>query len=52
MEHELSVTRIINVCCDKCGSEDLAIPNAERRDDPILCNACGADNGTLATLEE
>ena len=52
MEYNFSGQAVVNVCCDKCGSDDVAIPNAERSLDPILCNSCGADNGSLALLDQ
>ena len=52
MEYNFAGRAIVNVCCDKCGSDDVAIPNAEQSLDPIPCNACGADNGSLALLDQ
>jgi hypothetical protein len=52
MKDGLPVNVTVEIHCDKCGSEDITIPKPDRRLDSIVCNTCGADNGTLAALEQ
>lgn len=42
----------IEVTCDKCGSEDVSIPEPDSSIDPIMCNCCGANLGSRAALDE
>lgn len=42
----------IDVTCDKCGSENVFIPEADAPSDLIVCNSCGAQHGTRAALDE
>jgi ribosomal protein S27E len=52
MEERTHFTVPVTVRCDKCGSDDIFVPEPEGSNDAITCNACGADLGTRAALDE
>ena len=52
MKEGFSVDIRIDVDCQKCGSENVTIPETEGSLDAIVCNRCGANNGTRAALDD
>lgn len=52
MEYLTRETVQVAVRCDKCGSDNVSIPETEGSSDAITCNDCGADLGTRAALDE
>lgn len=52
MKNDTVVDVTVEVRCEHCRSEDVTIPERVGSLDSIICNACGADNGTRAALDE
>lgn len=50
MKDTVNVT--IDVSCNKCGSENVSIPEPEGSLDPITCLDCGAKLGTRRALDK
>ncbi len=42
----------VDVSCNKCGSENVTIPETQGSLDPIVCSDCGAELGTRRALDE
>ena len=42
----------VELHCGQCGSANLSLPAREDEAARILCNDCGAEQGTLAELRE
>lgn len=40
----------VEINCEICGSANYSLPAGEAGDGKILCNDCGADQGTLGEL--
>jgi hypothetical protein len=42
----------VEINCEICGSANYSLPAGEADDGKLLCNDCGADQGTLGELKE
>lgn len=40
----------VEINCEACGSANYSLPEGAGEDAPILCNDCGADQGSVAEL--
>ena len=40
----------VEIHCESCGSANYSLPEGSGEDAPILCNDCGADQGSVAEL--
>lgn len=40
----------VEIHCESCGSANYSLPEGSAEDAPILCNDCGADQGSVAEL--
>lgn len=41
----------VEINCDICGSANYRLPAGHADDGTVLCNDCGADQGTLGELK-
>lgn len=41
----------VEINCENCGSANYSLPAGEGDDGNVLCNDCGADQGTLGALK-
>lgn len=41
----------VEIHCEACGSANYSLPEGAAEDAPILCNDCGADQGSVAALK-
>ena len=41
----------VEINCEICGSANYSLPAGEADDGIVLCNDCGADQGSLAELK-
>jgi hypothetical protein len=41
----------VEINCEACGSANYSLPDGAAEDAPILCNDCGADQGSVAELK-
>ena len=41
----------VEIHCESCGSANYSLPEGVAEDAPILCNDCGADQGSVADLK-
>jgi hypothetical protein len=41
----------VEINCEICGSANYSLPTGEADDGQVLCNDCGADQGTLGELK-
>jgi hypothetical protein len=41
----------VEINCEICGSANYRLPAGEADDGVVLCNDCGADQGTLGALK-
>ena len=41
----------VEINCDICGSANYRLPAGHADDGAVLCNDCGADQGTLGELK-
>ena len=41
----------VEINCDICGSANYSLPAGEADDGTVLCNDCGADQGSLGDLK-
>lgn len=40
----------VEIHCESCGSANYSLPGGTGEDAPILCNDCGAEQGSVAEL--
>jgi hypothetical protein len=48
---EFSMDVSVEIHCEACGSANYSLPDGAAEDAPILCNDCGADQGSVAELK-
>ena len=41
---------IVEIHCETCGSANYSLPGGHEDDGPIVCNDCGAPQGTIGEL--
>lgn len=41
----------VEINCEICGSANYSLPAGEADDGAVLCNDCGADQGSLGALK-
>jgi hypothetical protein len=41
----------VEINCEACGSANYSLPDGAAEDAQILCNDCGADQGSVAELK-
>jgi len=41
----------VEIHCEACGSANYSLPNGAAEESAILCNDCGADQGSVAALK-
>lgn len=41
----------VEINCEICGSANYSLPAGQADDGAVLCNDCGADQGTLGELK-
>ena len=41
----------VEINCELCGSANYSLPAGEAAEGAVICNACGADQGSLAELK-
>jgi len=41
----------VEINCEACGSANYSLPGGEADDAAILCNDCGADQGSLGEIK-
>lgn len=41
----------VEIHCEACGSANYSLPAGAAEDSPIICNDCGADQGSVAALK-
>jgi hypothetical protein len=41
----------VEIHCEACGSANYSLPDGAAEDSSILCNDCGADQGSVAALK-
>lgn len=41
----------VEINCEICGSANYSLPAGETDDGAVLCNDCGADQGSLGALK-
>ena len=41
----------VEINCEFCGSANYSLPAGEAEDGAVLCNDCGAEQGTLGELK-
>ena len=42
----------VEIHCETCGSANYSLPGSHEDDGPIVCNDCGAPQGTIGELRE
>ena len=52
MEEIINIAIPVALRCNQCGSEDIFVPEPEGCDDPVTCNACGADLGSRSAIDK
>jgi hypothetical protein len=41
----------VEIHCETCGSANYSLPRGSEEDAPIVCNDCGADQGSFGALK-